>query len=94
MVLCQSMSPISYPCRIIDDPFDFYPYPADIIDAPGARCGGKTWLASTYRPGTFFEAIVCSHGHFDHTTGLSGLLDVLRPANLPVVIHSRVLEPS
>jgi len=33
------------------------------------------------------EAIVCSHGHFDHTTGLSGLLDVLGPANVPVIIH-------
>ena len=33
------------------------------------------------------EAIVCSHGHFDHTTGLSGLLDRLGPRNLPVVIH-------
>ena len=33
------------------------------------------------------EVIVCSHGHFDHTTGLSGLVDVLGPANLPVVIH-------
>ena len=33
------------------------------------------------------EAIVCSHGHFDHTTGLSGLTDRLGRANLPVVIH-------
>ncbi len=33
------------------------------------------------------EAIVCSHGHFDHTTGLSGLIDRLGSTNLPVVIH-------
>jgi 7,8-dihydropterin-6-yl-methyl-4-(beta-D-ribofuranosyl)aminobenzene 5'-phosphate synthase len=33
------------------------------------------------------EAIVCSHGHFDHTTGLSGLIDQLGRTNLPVLIH-------
>jgi 7,8-dihydropterin-6-yl-methyl-4-(beta-D-ribofuranosyl)aminobenzene 5'-phosphate synthase len=33
------------------------------------------------------EAIVCSHGHFDHATGLSGLVDRLGRANLPVLIH-------
>jgi 7,8-dihydropterin-6-yl-methyl-4-(beta-D-ribofuranosyl)aminobenzene 5'-phosphate synthase len=33
------------------------------------------------------EAIVCSHGHFDHTTGLSGLLGQLGQTNLPVLIH-------
>jgi 7,8-dihydropterin-6-yl-methyl-4-(beta-D-ribofuranosyl)aminobenzene 5'-phosphate synthase len=33
------------------------------------------------------EAIVCSHGHFDHATGLSGLVDRLGRTNLPVVIH-------
>lgn len=33
------------------------------------------------------EAVVCSHGHFDHTTGLSGLLDRLGRNNLPVIIH-------
>lgn len=33
------------------------------------------------------EAIVCSHGHFDHTTGLSGLIDELGTTDLPVVIH-------
>jgi 7,8-dihydropterin-6-yl-methyl-4-(beta-D-ribofuranosyl)aminobenzene 5'-phosphate synthase len=33
------------------------------------------------------EAIVCSHGHFDHTTGLSGLIDRLGRPNLPVIIH-------
>ncbi|HEX6419691.1 MAG TPA: MBL fold metallo-hydrolase [Acidimicrobiales bacterium] len=33
------------------------------------------------------EAIVCSHGHFDHTTGLSGLLDRLGPTGMPVLIH-------
>jgi len=33
------------------------------------------------------EAIVCSHGHFDHTTGLSGLIGELGRANLPVLLH-------
>ena len=33
------------------------------------------------------EVIVCSHGHPDHTTGLDGLARVLRPVNLPVLIH-------
>lgn len=33
------------------------------------------------------EVIVCSHGHFDHTTGLSGLVDELGTVNLPVLIH-------
>ena len=33
------------------------------------------------------EAIVCSHGHFDHTTGLDGLIRRLGRANLPVLIH-------
>lgn len=32
-------------------------------------------------------AIVCSHGHFDHTTGIDGLIRVLGQANLPVLIH-------
>jgi 7,8-dihydropterin-6-yl-methyl-4-(beta-D-ribofuranosyl)aminobenzene 5'-phosphate synthase len=33
------------------------------------------------------EAIVCSHGHFDHTTGIDGLIRTLGRANLPVLIH-------
>ncbi|HEX2849865.1 MAG TPA: MBL fold metallo-hydrolase [Acidimicrobiales bacterium] len=36
---------------------------------------------------TTLEAIVCSHGHFDHTTGLDGLIRRLGRANLPVLIH-------
>jgi len=36
-------------------------------------------------PGSI-EAIVCSHGHFDHTAGLDGLARVLG-GNLPVLIH-------
>src|SRR5438552_15359157 len=31
--------------------------------------------------------IVLSHGHFDQVGGMEGLARVLRPANLPVVIH-------
>lgn len=33
------------------------------------------------------EAIICSHGHFDHTTGLDGLSRRLGPTNLPVLLH-------
>lgn len=33
------------------------------------------------------EAVVLSHGHFDHTTGLDGFTRMLGPSNLPVVIH-------
>lgn len=33
------------------------------------------------------EAIVLSHGHFDHTGGLEGLVLDLGRANLPVVLH-------
>ena len=33
------------------------------------------------------EAIVCSHGHFDHTAGLDGLIRVLGRVNMPVVLH-------
>lgn len=37
-------------------------------------------------PGSL-QAIVCSHGHFDHTTGLDGLIRTLGRTNLPVLIH-------
>ncbi len=34
------------------------------------------------------SVVVCSHGHFDHTTGLDGLARALGgPAKLPVVLH-------
>ena len=33
------------------------------------------------------EAVVCSHGHFDHTTGFDGLVRAVGRANLPVLIH-------
>lgn len=33
------------------------------------------------------EAIVLSHGHFDHTTGMDGLARALGRSNLPVLIH-------
>jgi 7,8-dihydropterin-6-yl-methyl-4-(beta-D-ribofuranosyl)aminobenzene 5'-phosphate synthase len=37
-------------------------------------------------PGSI-EAIVCSHGHFDHTAGLDGLIRTLGRASMPVLIH-------
>ena len=33
------------------------------------------------------EVIVCSHGHFDHTAGLDGLVRRMGTANLPVLLH-------
>jgi 7,8-dihydropterin-6-yl-methyl-4-(beta-D-ribofuranosyl)aminobenzene 5'-phosphate synthase len=33
------------------------------------------------------EAIVCSHGHFDHTTGIDGVIRAVGRANMPVLIH-------
>jgi 7,8-dihydropterin-6-yl-methyl-4-(beta-D-ribofuranosyl)aminobenzene 5'-phosphate synthase len=33
------------------------------------------------------ETIICSHGHFDHTAGLDGLIRRLGRVNLPVLIH-------
>jgi 7,8-dihydropterin-6-yl-methyl-4-(beta-D-ribofuranosyl)aminobenzene 5'-phosphate synthase len=33
------------------------------------------------------EAVVLSHGHFDHVGGMAGLVRVLGAANVPVVIH-------
>jgi 7,8-dihydropterin-6-yl-methyl-4-(beta-D-ribofuranosyl)aminobenzene 5'-phosphate synthase len=41
-----------------------------------------------------FEAIVLSHGLFYHTGGFDGLVRRMGAVNLPVVIHSRLLEPS
>ncbi len=33
------------------------------------------------------EVVVLSHGHFDHTTGLDGLVRTLGRVNMPVLIH-------
>jgi 7,8-dihydropterin-6-yl-methyl-4-(beta-D-ribofuranosyl)aminobenzene 5'-phosphate synthase len=33
------------------------------------------------------EAIVCSHGHYDHTTGLDGLIRRMGTPRLPVLLH-------
>ena len=33
------------------------------------------------------EAVVLSHGHFDHTTGIDGFVRAIGRANLPVMIH-------
>jgi 7,8-dihydropterin-6-yl-methyl-4-(beta-D-ribofuranosyl)aminobenzene 5'-phosphate synthase len=33
------------------------------------------------------EVIVCSHGHFDHTTGLDGVIRAVGRMNMPVLIH-------
>ena len=33
------------------------------------------------------EAVICSHGHFDHTAGIDGLVRSLGQVNMPVLIH-------
>jgi 7,8-dihydropterin-6-yl-methyl-4-(beta-D-ribofuranosyl)aminobenzene 5'-phosphate synthase len=40
----------------------------------------------TISPDTF-EAVVLSHGHFDHVMGLDGLARRLGPRNLPLLLH-------
>jgi 7,8-dihydropterin-6-yl-methyl-4-(beta-D-ribofuranosyl)aminobenzene 5'-phosphate synthase len=37
-------------------------------------------------PGSI-AAIVCSHGHFDHTTGIDGMIRAVGRASMPVLIH-------
>ena len=39
-----------------------------------------------HRPGDH-RGVVCSHGHFDHTTGLDGLIAGWAARTLPVLIH-------
>jgi len=47
-----------------------------------------------------FEAVVLSHGHFDHVMGLDGLAQRLGPRNLPLLLHPdfwsrrRIVSPS
>jgi len=40
-----------------------------------------------------FEAIVLSHGHFDHTMGMDGLIRRLGRSNLPVLRSTRSSGP-
>ena len=64
-----------------------------LFDAGVTPTGCRENLARLDLSPRELEAIVCSHGHFDDTTGFSGLLDVLGSANMPIVIHPAVLEP-
>jgi 7,8-dihydropterin-6-yl-methyl-4-(beta-D-ribofuranosyl)aminobenzene 5'-phosphate synthase len=36
---------------------------------------------------TSIETVICSHGHFDHTTGIDGLIRAVGRANMPLLIH-------
>jgi len=38
------------------------------------------------------EAVVCSHGHFDHVAGLAGLMGLLGPTKMPLLIHPHFLR--
>ena len=58
-----------------------------LFDTGATPCGVVDNLqVFGYAPGDI-EAIVLSHGHFDHTTGLDGLARALGRANLPLLIH-------
>jgi 7,8-dihydropterin-6-yl-methyl-4-(beta-D-ribofuranosyl)aminobenzene 5'-phosphate synthase len=56
----------------------------DTGTSPDGIIRNMSWL--DIDPGSI-EAVVCSHGHFDHTTGLDGLIRSLSQANMPVLIH-------
>ena len=58
-----------------------------LFDAGLTPGGCRDNLRRLDLPARDLEAVVCSHGHFDHTTGLSGLVEELGRAALPVVIH-------
>ena len=39
------------------------------------------------------NAILITHGHYDHAGGLLGILDHVKPSGLPVVLHPDALKP-
>lgn len=51
---------------------------------PDGMVENMRWLGLD--PGDI-EAVVLSHGHYDHTTGLDGMARALGRVNLPVLIH-------
>lgn len=56
----------------------------DAGETPDGLAGNLDRLA--INPDTF-EAVVFSHGHFDHVMGLAGVADRLGARNLPVLLH-------
>ncbi|WP_326837485.1 MBL fold metallo-hydrolase [Amycolatopsis rhabdoformis] len=53
----------------------------------------RTMVTNAERLGVDLHAVtgvVLSHGHFDHTGGLAGLLDLLDRRRLPVLVHPSV----
>ena len=56
----------------------------DAGTSPDGVMRNMQWL--DIDPGSI-EAVICSHGHFDHTAGLDGLIRSLGQANMPVLIH-------
>ncbi len=64
---------------------DWYRMLFDAGISPDGMVSNMGWLGLA--PDSI-ELVVCSHGHFDHTTGLDGLARALGGhANLPVLIH-------
>ncbi len=58
-----------------------------LFDAGGSPDGvAENMRRLDIDPGSI-EAVVCSHGHFDHTTGIDGLIRAVGRANMPVLIH-------
>jgi len=56
----------------------------DAGETPDGLAGNLDRLA--INPDTF-EAVVFSHGHFDHVMGLAGVANRLGVRNLPVLLH-------
>ena len=58
-----------------------------LFDAGMTPDGAAENLRRLELPVKDIEAIVLSHGHFDHTTGMHGIVESLGLGNLPVYIH-------
>jgi 7,8-dihydropterin-6-yl-methyl-4-(beta-D-ribofuranosyl)aminobenzene 5'-phosphate synthase len=58
-----------------------------LFDAGTTPDGAAENMRRLSIPAKDIEAIIFSHGHFDHTAGLDGVMRLLGRTNLPVIIH-------
>jgi 7,8-dihydropterin-6-yl-methyl-4-(beta-D-ribofuranosyl)aminobenzene 5'-phosphate synthase len=58
-----------------------------LFDAGGSPDGVAENMRRLDIDASSIEAIVCSHGHFDHTTGIEGIIRAIGRTNMPVLIH-------